>query len=286
MESPLISVCIPTYNGEKYLQEALNSVLQQTYTNIEIIVSDDSSQDKTLEIVEIFKNKSPFPVQLFNHTPNGIAANWDNCIENANGKFIKFLFQDDILEPNCIAEFVKIQQETKKEIFFCKRTLIDSKGKTLNKNIPEVTDLQEVINININNYFIFTKKNLKNIGAKYPNKIHHNFFGEPVALFFSKEIYQQTGKFNPNLKQLLDIEYWLRLLLKNDVVILQKKLIRFRIHEEQTSSKNALNRIDESKIIQQYIYNHFFKYLNNKVKIKYLYSKYPFIGKIRGKIPF
>ena len=87
----LVSVCIPTYNGAPFLQEALDSVSQQTYRNIEVIISDDASNDKTLEIIQDFKAKASFPVSIYHHEPKGIGANWNNCIRKANGKFIKFL---------------------------------------------------------------------------------------------------------------------------------------------------------------------------------------------------
>lgn len=95
----LISICIPTFNGEKYLQEALDSVKSQTYQNIEVIISDDNSNDITLQICQNFKEKVSFPVYIYEHDPSGIG---NNCIFYAYGEYIKFLFQDDILETNCL----------------------------------------------------------------------------------------------------------------------------------------------------------------------------------------
>ncbi|MFM6261102.1 glycosyltransferase, partial [Planktothrix sp.] len=101
-ELPLVSVCIPTYNGDKYLTEALSSVVDQTYPHLEIIISDDSSTDKTLEIIESFQKNCSWKVSLFQHEQYGLAKNWNYCISQAHGKYIKFLFQDDLLEPNCL----------------------------------------------------------------------------------------------------------------------------------------------------------------------------------------
>ena len=102
MEKPLVSVCIPTYNGSEYIVEALESVLNQTYKNIEIIVSDDKSSDKTLDLVRQCAKTSKFPIVIYTNEFRGIGNNWNNSIKKANGKYIKFLFQDDILLPNCI----------------------------------------------------------------------------------------------------------------------------------------------------------------------------------------
>ncbi|MCG2794067.1 MAG: glycosyltransferase [Weeksellaceae bacterium] len=67
---PLISVCIPTYNGAKYLQVVLDSVKAQTYKNIEVIISDDDSQDQTLDIYREFQSEVDFPVYIYYHDPN------------------------------------------------------------------------------------------------------------------------------------------------------------------------------------------------------------------------
>jgi glycosyltransferase involved in cell wall biosynthesis len=87
----LVSICIPTYNGKKYLNEALESVKSQVYKNIEVIISDDNSTDSTLEICNKFKHEVDFPVYIYSHKPSGIGANWNYIIEKANGDFIKFL---------------------------------------------------------------------------------------------------------------------------------------------------------------------------------------------------
>ena len=84
----LISICIPTYNGENYILEALNSIKNQSYKNIEVIISDDNSNDKTLQICEKFKSEVDFPVYIYNHLPNGIGSNWNNCILKSKGDYI------------------------------------------------------------------------------------------------------------------------------------------------------------------------------------------------------
>ena len=85
----LVSICIPTYNGEAYLAEALQSAIAQTYRPLEIIVSDDASKDRTLDIVKEFQTKTDIPFYVYHHQPAGIGANWNNCVSHANGEYIK-----------------------------------------------------------------------------------------------------------------------------------------------------------------------------------------------------
>ena len=101
---PLVSICIPTYNGEAYLQEALDSIQNQDYQNLEVVISDDNSSDNTVSIIQKFKNEVDFSVTIISHTPKGIGANWNNCIKHAAGTYIKFLFQDENAMPDSIMD--------------------------------------------------------------------------------------------------------------------------------------------------------------------------------------
>ena len=280
----MVSICIPTYNGEKYLHEALTSVIQQTYTNFEVVISDDASTDRTLEICENFAVKTGFSVKILQHIPQGIGKNWENCIANSEGEYIKFLFQDDLMHPDCLEEFVKIAANSNKKVFFCKRQLIGENGKIILSDIPKVSDLQSVIGLKFSGIYNFSRKNLKLLGSKFPTEPYHNFFGEPVVSFIHKSVFHDIGSFS-DMKQLLDLEYWLRIIKKYDVIFLDKKLISFRIHPEQTSSKNNRENINDADLIRDFLLRKHFFYLNKKVKLELLYWKYSFLRKLRGKLP-
>ena len=105
---PLVSICIPTCNGFQFIGEALLSAVNQSYPNLEIIVSDDHSRDDTLKIINEFESKTAIPFHIYNHKPDGIGSNWNYCAQKANGEYIKFLFQDDTLEPDCIEKMMQV----------------------------------------------------------------------------------------------------------------------------------------------------------------------------------
>ena len=145
----LVSICIPTYNGAKFLKEALASITLQTYKHIEVIASDDASKDNTLEILEEFKQAVDFPVYIYHHSPCGIGANWNNCIKKANGKYIKFLFQDDVLLTTCIEEMEHVlEQNIEVGLVASKRELIfesDYLNEEVNRWINIYGDLQKTL---------------------------------------------------------------------------------------------------------------------------------------------
>ena len=118
--NPLVTVAIVTYNSAKYIEDALESVKNQTYKNIELIISDDASEDNTVEICRnwISKHKANFyAVKIITVEKNtGIPANFNRALNSASGEWIKFVAGDDIIYPDCIKdniEFVKKNPEAK-----------------------------------------------------------------------------------------------------------------------------------------------------------------------------
>lgn len=266
MEKPLISICIPTYNGEQYLEESLNSILLQTYKNIEVIISDDSSTDNTLKICHEFKENSPFPVHIYNHIPSGIGSNWNNCIDKASGKWIKLLFQDDIMETKSIEKMLNAALKHNLECIVCKRKIIDNKSKEIKSGewYENFNDLQKPAGIPIDHFFILSKKNIKNYSF---SRYHfYNIIGESCTSLFSKNLYRRVGPYNNKLKQILDYKYWIRVLKHFDIGIMPERLIQFRVHEAQTSNVNNKNGICENQFIKDILFKYLFFYMNRKAK--------------------
>ena len=99
MNQPLVSILIPVYNREKYIGECIESALAQTYTNIEVVVVDNASTDRTWEICQKFALRDA-RVRVFKNSDNiGPVRNWQRCFEEAEGKFSKLLFSDDLIRP-------------------------------------------------------------------------------------------------------------------------------------------------------------------------------------------
>ena len=106
----IVSVCIPTYNGSLFLRECLDSVLNQTFQDIEVVVVDDVSTDDTVSIVEEYM-RSDKRVRLFVNKKNlGLVQNWNRCVDLAKGEWVKFVFQDDIIMPSCISRMLEVSR--------------------------------------------------------------------------------------------------------------------------------------------------------------------------------
>lgn len=276
MNKPLVSICIPTYNGQKFISEAMDSAIKQTYRPLEIVVSDDASKDATLEMVKSFLNKTDIPIHIFAHKPSGIGANWNHCIKKSKGEYIKFLFQDDVLAPSCIEKMMGIAVTNKNVgMVYSKRDFLfdsnDVKSKEwiqLYGNLHLSWKKKSIINGEITKGTDLLKdENLLNFPE---NKI-----GEPTAVLLKKEVFDTVGLFSEVLKQTLDIEFWYRLMKKYDVVYIDEKLLSFRLHNNQATSVNAKNELNESKSFYYSIYIKLFWYLCFKTQKKLFYEFNP-----------
>ncbi len=271
LQSPLVSLIIPTYNGSAFLAEALESASSQTYSNLEIIISDDASTDNTLEIVQSFQRRSSLPVSILSHPNYGLVKNLNFCINQAKGKYIKFLFQDDLLEPNCLTEMVKLaQQDPEIGLVFSPRRVFISPDSESNFYCQAarkgVKDLEQ------------KWSSLKPIQSGQELLSDSNCFegiinkiGEPTTVLIPQTVFQKIGKFDPNLHQLLDVDMWFRIMGHYKVGFVNQVLSSLRIHSGQQTQNNisiGQNIKDYQTLYYKMIFDSVYDFLRPELKIK------------------
>lgn len=255
---PLVSICIPTYNGEKFIEQALQSAINQTYKNIEIIISDDNSIDNTLAIVKQTLINSSIPFYIFNHEPKGIGANWNNCIKKANGVYIKFLFQDDLLHFDCIERMIELTLlDNNVGLIYCKRTILYDRN-----NADHSKWIHYCGTLHTKWYKIKVQQGVLE-GRKYLSDLYLmngplNKIGEPTAVLIRKDCFDRVGYFDESLKQTLDVEYWYRLMKYYKIGFIDEELVFFRLHENQATFINNTNLVDERYLLDQKFYRNTF----------------------------
>ena len=281
MRSDLVSICIPTYNGEKYLKECLDSVLAQSYKSFEIIIVDDCSNDKTIDISSSYLEQDD-RIRLYTNEINlGLVENWNKCISLAKGEWIKFVFQDDTISFNCIETMVNTVEEAD-VLIACKRTfLLDEKAseETVSYYENEVITFEK-LNIPAQTVFI-SPDQISNMGAE---NICMNFIGEPTSVMFRRSITNELGFFNSNLKQICDLEYFLRIGSNYGVKYIPEKLSQFRIHNSSTTSTNValnhfiLSNLEPIGLVRQLLFDKHFERFRlalkqpNKTKLNRFFS--------------
>lgn len=277
----LISICIPTYNGAAYIAEAMKSAICQTYSNCEIIISDDASTDNTLQIVETFRDKSPFPIRIFNHKPNGIGANWNNCVKKSNGEYIKFLFQDDVLDATCVQEMLKVFKIAPNIglVASKRRIIIEQNTKEIEDWLSKYKNLQ----VQFEKGDTTTRINYKLFKEDFFLKKPFNKIGEPSVTMFKKSIIDKINLFDEELKQILDYVFYYRLLKKFDIIIINKPLVSFRIHEAQATNVNRNQSIKDYSLYDEILHKEFYRLLNKSHR-KRLFNKFSLVARINNKI--
>ena len=183
--SPLVSVVIITYNSAKTVLETLDSVYNQTYKNIELIVSDDCSSDDTVSLCQewLAKHSDRFVSSslVTSNTNTGVAPNLNRGILKSSGSWIKSLAGDDRLKDNCIESFVSFVKKEKCEFCICRLALF-----------TEVGVVSEEEKVTYNKYYDTivgdSKEQLKRICVKYT-------FPGP-GFFYSRKIYDSIGGFD------------------------------------------------------------------------------------------
>jgi glycosyltransferase involved in cell wall biosynthesis len=253
MTSPLISICIPTYNGDKYLEECLNTCLKQTFTDYEIIICDDGSSDGTISMIEAYKIKYP-QIKFYKNEKNlGLVGNWNKCLELSSGEWIKFVFQDDYITEDCLHEFVnEIDEST--VLMVSKRNFV-LPDKASDDYINYYSNIVRTLeNTNTNKDKLFSPKLISKIAVQ---NICLNFIGEPSLVFFKKNVINDIGVFNGAFKQICDLEFALRIASKYGLKYIPKKTCAFRVHQDSTTSINVSNKYFELHNIEPLLFSYF-----------------------------
>jgi glycosyltransferase involved in cell wall biosynthesis len=254
----LFSVIIPLYNKENYVEKAINSILNQTYNNFEIIIIDDCSTDLSYEIAK--KNVSE-KIRLIKHDKNkGLSASRNTGILNSKAEYITFLDADDVWKPTYLEEI---------------KSLIDTypEAKLFATNYEEVYP---------NEVVILPKNNANTLES---SQIIEDFFkislGQPLycacSLCVEKSVFDIVGNYNETITYSEDIDFNIRANLSFKLAYSKKALVSYMIFSENQITNNSLNK----KVIPNFNAYEFFVKQNKSLK-KYLdFNRYVFAKKYK-----
>jgi glycosyltransferase involved in cell wall biosynthesis len=139
-ESPLVSVAMATYNGASYISQQLKSIVDQSYPNLEVIITDDASSDGTLAILYDYRNKYDYIKVFINPVNLGITSTFEHSIKNCSGSYIAISDQDDIWDTNKVEILMKaIGNE---DAIYSDSELVDKNGQSLHKLISSLVNLK------------------------------------------------------------------------------------------------------------------------------------------------
>lgn len=230
----LVSVCIPTYNGEKYIEKSITSALAQTYANLELLIVDDGSSDSTLDIVNKIAKMDKRIKVLVNSNNLGLAPNWNHCIEQSKGKWVKFLFQDDLMAEDCCAKMLSFASEQNVQVVLSDRVYFEER---IEKRATGLFATLKTLANYINETRIVSENELFEIFSN--DFLGSNFLGEPIVGMVHRDVFHRYGNYSTSLKQIADFEFWLRIGMNESMGFMNEPLNYFRVHDESQSSRNA-----------------------------------------------
>lgn len=221
---PLVSIVIPVYNGSRYLREAIDSALNQTYQNREVIVINDGSRDdgKTEEIARSYGER----IRYFAKENGGVATALNLGITKAKGEYISWLSHDDAYTPVKLANQMnflsRMPKDRRKEVILYSHFLLMDENsvaydKSTTASVPPEKFYQALL-----------------CGVVFRPPLHRQWFAiHGCTALIPKEAFDKVGYFDEKLRTTQDYDMWFRMNRVLDFVLTDDYLIRSRIHREQ-----------------------------------------------------
>jgi glycosyltransferase involved in cell wall biosynthesis len=229
---PLISVVMSVYNGEHWLAESINSVLNQTFQDFEFIIVNDGSTDRSLQVIEEFALIDR-RVRIIDKKNTGLADSLNHGIGHARSEWIARIDADDICEPQRLAlQFEYAQSQTRVVL--------------LGTGMSEVDDL---------GHPLATYLYPRNHPELLTNLLEKRRFFPHASAFYSLEAFRRVGGYRPRIKRAEDYDLWLRLSEVGLIACLKSPLVRIRKHGSQISHDDGGRRqiLDSRVALASYV---------------------------------
>ena len=258
MISPLVSICIPTYNRPDYFKKALKSCFNQTFQDFEIVVYDSSTNDKTYKLVKkinhkqicYFKNKEKIRGTL-------------NVYKFARGKYIKYLLDDDLLKPDCLEKMVKaIEDNPSVGVVMAPLDIIDAYGRRAYPRFYIVKKMSYLYKYLDRDALVKKEVILKDFLTRvYPCCV-------PTGIMYRKECFDKLGGFDQKADFAVDVEICMRFATKYDFYYINKVLSSWRY----TKSSHTVS-LHAGGFNPKIFYSISRKYLNNNKLMASFFGK-------------
>lgn len=252
-EHPLVSIITICYNSENYIGNTIESVLDQTYDNIEYIIIDGNSTDNTLGIIKEYEPKFKGRMRWISEPDDGLYDALNKGIKKSNGKIVALINSDDFYSEKYAVEKMidKFKENNKLEAVYCDVAYVD-------RNNPD--KLKRIWKTDFRDYF---------------SKFKYGWAPCHPSLFIKKEVYKKYGYFNLNYRISADYDLMSRFIAKNNIEIgyVPKILIKMRAGGISNEGISAIieNNIESYNILKSYNIFPYFIFLKPLRKILYVF---------------
>ncbi len=235
MKTPLVSVVLSVYNGEKYLEESIDSILQQCYTNFEFIIINDGSTDKSLEIIKSYDDKR---IVLINRENKGLIESLNEGIRKSRGKYIARMDADDIALPSRFEEQVRFMDKNL-DIGICGTAVIGF-GENIQEHIWKLSSIDVTLKAEL---------------------LFSSCFAHPSVMIRRKIIVENELYYNKGFLHAEDFELWVRMSEYTKFFNLKIPLLKYRVVKDSITRK-ADQDIEKRYEVIKSIFENYLKILN------------------------
>lgn len=228
-KKPLVSIVLPVYNGEKFLDISIKSCLQQTYKNWELLIIDDGSSDNSERIARKYSEQD-CRISYFRNSENlKLPRTLNRGFSLANGKYLTWTSDDNYYRPDAIKKMVSTLEETDAGFVFAACSIINANGDKISEN-------------------------------RAPKEYRHaiwdyDFVG--ACFMYTREVYERIGEYDPNMFLCEDYDYWLRIFARFEVEYIDEDLYAYRQHEGALSQTHKYEQYEmlEKTLLKNFAQN-------------------------------
>ena len=245
---PLVSVIMPSYNYEEYISEAIESVLNQTFDDFELIIIDDASEDNSKKIIQCFEKKSNKIRSFFHKKNKGIAETINECIEKAQGKYISYFSSDDIWVKEKLEKQLKILEKDEDLLVWSEGLIIDAKSNFTGELFTQM----------------HSALNRKKSGDIFEELLKNDYVCRQ-SLIYKRENFKNV-RFDKNLKYSSVNKFLVDAAKEYKFYFISEPLVMYRIHGKNAIFKDKIEWKKDDIRIRNYFLQEYGDGISNEVK--------------------
>lgn len=241
--TPRVSVVIPAFRNAAYISRTMDSVLDQTFEDFEVVVADHSSDDATQEILERYTGDPR--VRLLDPTPagGGAPANWNRVTEAARGELLKLVCGDDLIARSCLELQVReFDADPDLTMVTARRDLVDDQGRMLRRGHTVMPSLHGTVS--------------GREAIRATVRAGTNVFGEPAAVLMHREALVAAGGWDGRNGYYIDAQTYVQVIADGRVRFLEDSLAAFRISPSQWSVRLANEQASQARRFHRFAHDH------------------------------
>lgn len=241
----LVSVVMSSYNHEKYIRESIESVLNQTFKDLELIITDDYSTDSSPEIIANYQKKDPRVRGIFHQKNMGITQTLNDCLNEASGNYICFIDSDDLWVENKLEKQVEILKKDDTKLVWSEGEIINSQGIKTGQLVTELLNAP-----------------IKKSGNLFQELLREQFIFRQSLIF--KSAFIKDIRFDAGLRYVNDHRFMVDLSVNNHFFFMPEPLAKYRLHGSNITMKDEAGWIKDKIRIRKYFLESYLNKMSDK----------------------